>query len=195
MKAVFCFFGKRKSGKDHVAILLKQELDKHGQTFIRRISDPLKEEYAKMKNLNAEELKTSGPKKEIVRKEMVCYGEEIRNLDKYYFCRKTTETIPLKTDFLIISDCRRPTDLEYFKSEYENVIVVKIVASLEIRQKRGFIFEKEIDEAETECALDDYESVDFILENNFTESDEDGEKLNLVIGKFVENVLNDKNLW
>jgi len=82
---LFCFYGKRKAGKDFSAELLRNFLSKHGRCVIRRISDPLKEEYAELKGIDAENLKTSGPEKEIVREEMVKFGEEIRSKDESYF--------------------------------------------------------------------------------------------------------------
>uniref|UniRef100_A0AC35EWN1 Phosphomevalonate kinase n=1 Tax=Panagrolaimus sp. PS1159 TaxID=55785 RepID=A0AC35EWN1_9BILA len=178
MKTIFCLFGKRKSGKDYCAEVLKSILEKdYGPTEIRRISDPLKEEYAALKGLNSsEELKTSGPLKEIYRAEMIKFGENIREKDCGYFCCKSIEFLSSSTEYLIISDCRRPTDLGYFKSKFENVLVIEIRANLETRTKRGFIHCPEIDDAESECALDDFQDVDAVINNNGKESLEERTK-------------------
>lgn len=85
--SIFCIYGKRKAGKDFSAELLRNYLSKHGPSVIRRISDPLKDEYAKLRGIESDILKTSGPEKEKVREEMVKFGEEIRSKDEGYFCR------------------------------------------------------------------------------------------------------------
>uniref|UniRef100_A0A914XSU8 Phosphomevalonate kinase n=1 Tax=Panagrolaimus superbus TaxID=310955 RepID=A0A914XSU8_9BILA len=189
MKAIFCLFGKRKSGKDYCAEVLKTELNKnYGHAEIRRISDPLKEEYAALKGLDSsEELKTSGPLKEVYRAEMIKFGEDIRVKDYGYFCCKSLESIPSSTEYLIISDCRRPTDLGYFKSKFSNVFVIKIIADLKSRTDRGFIHCPEIDDAESECALDGFQDVDAVINNN--NNDEKDERLKEKIKSLLAKIL------
>ncbi len=66
----------------------------------------------------------------------------------------------------IVSDCRRKSDFCYFESNYSGRTKrIRIFASEETRAKRGFVFESGIDDAETECGLDDQDN-DFLLENS-----------------------------
>jgi phosphomevalonate kinase len=85
---VICFSGKRKSGKDFICSRLQKQLELRGfRTVIRGISYPLKEEYAELHKLDAERLKFDYEYKELVRKSMVEFGEQIRAKEPSYFCR------------------------------------------------------------------------------------------------------------
>ena len=59
----------------------------------------------------------------------------------------------MKNKIVIISDCRRPSDFEYFKNNFDKILSVRIEASLETREKRGFKFKHGVDDADSECAL------------------------------------------
>lgn len=75
-----------------------------------------------------------------------------------------------KYQFIIISDCRRLTDLTYFRQLCEETQqkpwLIRIDCGLEIRQKRGYSFKAGIDDAETECALDSFLEWDFCIQND-----------------------------
>ncbi|KAI6200124.1 Phosphomevalonate kinase [Aphelenchoides besseyi] len=165
---VVCFSGKRKSGKDFVSFRLHDLLkSRKFSTTVRGISYPLKEEYAQIHNLDAERLKTDSDYKEHVRLSMVEFGEKIRREDPTYFCRRAIESVPdlVSMDMVIISDCRRPSDLQYFRSNF-NSFLIRIDCSEETRQKRGFVWTAGIDDAETECALDEVDNWDLRLLND-----------------------------
>jgi phosphomevalonate kinase len=51
------------------------------------LSEPLKQEYARLNGLQMDELMSDGKAKELVRKEMIIFGEEMRNIDSGVFCR------------------------------------------------------------------------------------------------------------
>ncbi|KAI1719740.1 phosphomevalonate kinase domain-containing protein [Ditylenchus destructor] len=182
--------GKRKSGKDYFANKLASMLEsallfpsaESFQTYVSvcGVSYPLKEEFAKLHKLDAEKLKSDGEYKETVREQMVIYGEQIRAQDPGYFCRKALEAVyrewanspTLKSStavrIVIVSDCRRPSDLEFFKKDFTSnpPILVRVDASLNVREKRGYSFTDGIDNAETECALDDFSSWDVSVVND-----------------------------
>ena len=90
-----------------------------------------------------------------------------RNRDPGYFCQQSEEMFNAKDfEIWIVSDCRRKSDFGYFESNYSGRTKrIRIFASEETREKRGFVFESGIDDAETECGLDD-EDNDFLLENS-----------------------------
>ena len=74
----------------------------------------------------------------------------------------------------IVSDCRRKTDIKYFEElcGHENTKRVRVDAAEEVRQRRGFIFQNGIDNAESECGLDNLEGgFDFVLQNDEAESE------------------------
>ena len=73
---------------------------------------------------------------------MIKWGEDKRKLDPFYFCKLAMDQVKPNYKIVIISDCRRPTDFEYFKNNYEHILSVRIEATLESRENRGFKFKK-----------------------------------------------------
>ncbi|XP_078350525.1 phosphomevalonate kinase-like [Oculina patagonica] len=170
-KVVFILSGKRKSGKDFVANKLKEALG-HDCCEIMRLSGPLKYEYARQNGLDFDRLLDSTTYKEFYRQDMIRWGEEKRNTDPSYFCRlavKMTssgkENDSLQKPVWIVSDARRTSDVHYFKENYDQVVHVRISASEEVRKSRGWIFTPGVDDAESECGLDD-EEFDFVVQND-----------------------------
>ena len=173
-KKVLLFCGKRKSGKDFLTEWLCNHLnteENDKQAVIVRLSGPLKQCYAENHGLDFQKLLDASDYKEKHRKDMIAWSEKIRNKDPSYFCLKAIDYY--KADqypIWIISDCRRKTDFQFFDSKFTDDITMKIRiwASEEVRVKRGFSFQGGVDDAESECGLDDHENFDFIVENNGT---------------------------
>lgn len=67
------------------------------QVVVCGVSDPLKEEYAALHGIDAEELKGDGLQKEVLRKEMVLWSEDLRKKDHGYFCRWQSCRIDIST--------------------------------------------------------------------------------------------------
>uniref|UniRef100_A0A6G3MJ51 Phosphomevalonate kinase n=1 Tax=Henneguya salminicola TaxID=69463 RepID=A0A6G3MJ51_HENSL len=105
--------------------------------------------------------------KEQFRREMILFGENIRKLDPYYFCKIIDITAQQSgTKCWVIADCRRLFDIKYFSDKYpERTITVRIECPLYIRSNRGFEFECGIDDAESECGLDNYKSWHHVIKN------------------------------
>ena len=182
-RVVFVFSGKRKSGKDHVADLLQQRIGKD-KCAVMRLSGPLKEIYAKDHGLDFEELLNSSGYKEIHRAKMIKWGEEKRDQDPSYFCQLATEGEEAEKRVWIISDARRKTDIVYFKEKFcERTRLVRIVANDDVRKRRGFVFTSGVDDAESECGLDDGIDWDILVCNNG-----DNDELNRTIERMVETV-------
>ena len=85
---------------------------------------------------------------------MIKWGEEIRDKDPTYFCRRAAEGA-VKPVWLV-SDCRRTTDIEYFTIRYP-CLSVQVKASEAVRRERGWSFILGVDDAESECGLDHYD--------------------------------------
>uniref|UniRef100_A0A0N5BNT8 Phosphomevalonate kinase n=1 Tax=Strongyloides papillosus TaxID=174720 RepID=A0A0N5BNT8_STREA len=190
MVIIVCMSGKRKSGKDFTCILLAKLLtDREVSVEIRSLSHPLKDEFAKNNNLDACELKSSSHYKEIYRRRMVKWGEDQRRIDPHTFCKKTMEN-PIRSDVIIISDCRRKSDIEYFQETYTNsVVTVRMIAGEKSRIKRGYEFTSGIDDAETECGLDDWPRWDILVLNNDEDVEEQDFPLDAYLYKIVELVI------
>eukprot|EP00123_Amoebidium_parasiticum_P015082 comp22776_c1_seq1/m.35631 comp22776_c1_seq1/g.35631 ORF comp22776_c1_seq1/g.35631 comp22776_c1_seq1/m.35631 type:complete len:192 (-) comp22776_c1_seq1:573-1148(-) len=151
-RVVVVFSGKRKSGKDHTTDLLKDRLGYSAQ--ILRLSGPLKFQYAKENGLDGEKLLDASAYKEQYRADMIAWGEAKRKTDPGFFCRLVCEEATRRdTPVWIVSDARRGTDLEYFQAHY-STLSVRVEASEQTRQKRGWVFTKGVDDGESECGLD-----------------------------------------
>ena len=62
---------------------------------------------------------------------------------------------------------RRKTDLQFFQDNYPGkVTTVRIVASDSVRAERGFVFTAGVDDAESECGLDDVADWDYVIRND-----------------------------
>ncbi|VDN89806.1 unnamed protein product [Brugia pahangi] len=164
---VICLSGKRKCGKDFVGSLLANRLERIGyKVIVCGISYPLKEEYAQLNGIDAERLKYDAQYKEIYRQDMISWGEGIRSNDSGYFCRKVLAKAN-SVDVLIVTDCRRLSDVEFFKIHCgPRLRLLRIETTLPVREMRGFVFIKGIDDQMTECGLDDYADWDIVITND-----------------------------
>lgn len=70
---------------------------------------------------------------------------------------------------VIVSDIRRKTDIEFFESQEYNIRTVRINASEEVRQARGWVFQSGIDDVQSECDLDDFTQWNLHIDNDGTQ--------------------------
>ena len=143
--------------------------------IIVRLSEPLKRQYALVTggfesdgplihlclsqdhNLDLNELLGTSAYKERYRSDMIRWGEDQRERDPGFFARLATATSHAESARVwIVSDARRPTDVAYFQSNYgDRVTTVRVQASEECRATRGWVFTDGVDNAVSECGLDD----------------------------------------
>ncbi|XP_057649411.1 phosphomevalonate kinase isoform X2 [Chionomys nivalis] len=103
--------------------------------------------------------------KEAYRRDMICWGEEKRQADPGFFCRKVVEGV--SQPIWLVSDTRRVSDIQWFQEVYGTVTqTVRVVASEQSRQQRGWVFTPGVDDAESECGLDNFGSFDWVIENH-----------------------------
>ncbi|XP_007946717.1 phosphomevalonate kinase [Orycteropus afer afer] len=163
-RLVLLFSGKRKSGKDFVTEALQSRLGAD-VCAVLRLSGPLKEQYAQEHGLDFQRLLDASTYKEAYRKDMIRWGEEKRQADPGFFCRKIVEGI--SQPIWLVSDTRRISDIQWFQEAYGAATqVVRMVASEQSRQQRGWVFTPGVDDAESECGLDDFGHFDWVIENN-----------------------------
>jgi len=170
-KCILLFSGKRKSGKDHLTDWLAERTV---DSRILRLSGPLKKCYAESHGLDFESLLSAGTYKEQHRLAMIKWSEEIRNKDHGYFCRHSIAMYEAeKYPVWIVSDCRRKTDIQFFRETYgeERIQHVRIEASEDVRVGRGWAFQAGVDDAESECGLD-HAHFDMVVRNNGDVSEE-----------------------
>ena len=126
----------------------------------------------------------SSPYKEVHRLQMIEWGERKRESDPGYFCRLATEE--QDKPVWLVSDCRRPSDIEYFKSHYSSLplsgpapfpshsscVLVHVSASDDVRRSCGWEWVSGVDDGPSECALDEV-SCDYHVINNGLEEELD----------------------
>jgi phosphomevalonate kinase len=75
--------------------------------------------------------------------------------------------ICLTNSIWIICDIRRYTDIDFFEKYFSDcLLLVRIEASIETRQNRGWIFTPNVDDSESECQLDENIQWSFVFSNN-----------------------------
>ncbi|RWS10008.1 phosphomevalonate kinase-like protein [Dinothrombium tinctorium] len=141
-----------------------------------RNAGPIKAQYAKTHNLDYEKLLDASEYKEYHRKQMVEWSESIRKNDPHYFLRLSIEeNDAINKPVWLMTDARRESDLIFFKGEQfksAKLFTVRIVASDETRKSRGWVYTPGIDDATTECGLDNYTEWNIDIRNeNLTEED------------------------
>lgn len=183
MKLLLLVSGKRKSGKDFICEKLKTLLSDDNCILIQ-ISGPLKKLCAENHNLDWAELMSDGPYKEKYRLDMITWSDEVRRQDPGYFCRAACKAA-LNHHIWVVSDIRRKSDIKWFKENYNNLITLRISADTEVRKSRGWAFKKGVDDATSECDLDDYNAWDLELTNN---NMEEGEKVIQQILDLTKNI-------
>ncbi|KAL8184534.1 UNVERIFIED_CONTAM: hypothetical protein K2H54_019670 [Gekko kuhli] len=169
-RLILLFSGKRKSGKDFVAEELQSRLGPDVCTILR-LSGPLKEQYAKEHGLDFARLLDASNYKETYREDMIRWGEEKRRTDPGFFCRIVVEGVAQPV--WVVCDTRRLSDVEWFRDVYGDLVkVVRIIAMEETRKRRDWVFVTGIDDAESECGLDQGVAFDWVITN-------DGDQLSL----------------
>lgn len=59
------------------------------------------------------------------------------------------------------------TDFQWFQDAYGPVVqTVRVVASEQSRQQRGWVFTPGVDDVESECGLDNFGDFDWVIENH-----------------------------
>nr|XP_039255499.1 phosphomevalonate kinase-like [Styela clava] len=185
-KKIIIVSGKRKSGKDYFSDLLSSKIGFEHCDIIR-LSSPLKEQYAKIHNLDFTRLLDSSSYKEKYRDDMIKWGESERNKDSEVFCRLATQIA--SKPIWIVTDARRPSDIEYFQKYYrEKTILLRISCSDTTRINRGWKFVSGIDDAPSECALDGIEW-DFVVHNDDNNNDTNVHAISNKIQKLLHVLL------
>lgn len=133
-----------------------------------RLSAPLKKCYADIHGLDYGRLLDTTSYKEKYREKMIKWGEEQRKKDSDVFCRIVTSNEEAQQQPVwIVTDARRPSDIAYFRRKYdEKSILIRITSRDEVRVKRGWCFTPDVDDVDSECALDQGVKWDYIVENN-----------------------------
>ncbi|XP_074785225.1 phosphomevalonate kinase isoform X2 [Athene noctua] len=156
-RAVLLLSGKRKSGKDFVAEELRSRLGPD-VCVVLRLSGPLKERYA-------ERLLDASSYKETYRQDMIRWGEEKRRADPGFFCRTAVQGAAQPV--WVVSDTRRLSDVEWFRDVYGDAVqTVRVVATEETRKRRNWVFVAGVDDAESECGLDQGVAFDWVITND-----------------------------
>ncbi|NXH42638.1 PMVK kinase, partial [Dicaeum eximium] len=148
--------------------------------------------------LDFERLLDASAYKERFRQDMIRWGEEKRRADPGCFCQAAVEgalqPVWVSTGECtgalghrmgvdgapaqVVSDTRRLSDVQWFRDAYGDVVqTVRVVATEETRKRRNWVFVTGVDDAESECGLDQGVAFDWVITN-------DGDKV--ALGKQLE---------
>lgn len=171
--------GKRKCGKDYISERLLEKLGSETAAIVR-ISAPIKSHYAKAHNLDYSQLLSANEYKEKYRIAMINWSDGIRAKEPGFFCDAACKEAEVKKIW-IVSDIRRKTDIQWFRSKYQDKVkTIRIEADENVRRDRGWAFTQGVDDVQSECDLDDVTEWTVKLNNN---SEED-------FSKAFEGILN-----
>ncbi|NXJ08653.1 PMVK kinase, partial [Odontophorus gujanensis] len=103
--------------------------------------------------------------KEQYRQDMIRWGEEKRRADPGFFCRTAVQGAAQPV--WVVSDTRRLSDVEWFRGAYgDAVLTVRVTATEETRRRRSWVFVAGVDDAESECGLDQGVPFDWVIAND-----------------------------
>ncbi|KAK3921892.1 Phosphomevalonate kinase [Frankliniella fusca] len=172
-KRVILFSGKRKCGKDYISDLLLDRIGSNRACMIK-ISSPIKAHWAHQNGLDLQELMSANEYKEKFRQDMIVWSESQRAKDPGCFCRLAVDQAKAQDKPIwIVSDIRRKTDIKWFTDEFGGNVVrtIRVFADENVRQERGYVFTKGVDDIASECDLDDVEEWNWRVMNNGDESE------------------------
>ena len=117
---------------------------------------------------------TASEYKEAFRREMIRWSEEVRRTDPNVFLRAAiAEAEAHRFPVWILVDARRPCDLSFFQGFEGRVMRVRIEASEETRALRGWSWTAGVDDADSECGLDQVAQWDLVIRNEAETSEEE----------------------
>lgn len=149
---------------------------------VLRLSGPLKEQYAQEHGLDFQRLLDASAYKERYRQDMIRWGEEKRRADPGFFCRSAVRGAAQPV--WVVSDTRRLSDVEWFRDAYgDAVLTVRVTATEETRRRRSWVFVAGVDDAESECGLDQGVPFDWVIAN-----DGDGAALSAQLDALLQDV-------
>ena len=95
--------------------------------------------------------------KEKIRPQLIEYSELMRKSDDAYFIRQALKDAEAEKHSLwIVCDCRHQGDFDVFEKCFPGLCLkIRVEASIEVRESRGFTFKEGIDDNDSECGLDD----------------------------------------
>lgn len=176
--------GERLSGKDTIGFQLEEELN-----LIKfALADPIKEQYSQLVNLPIQDLYTQGSAKEYHRIGLITLGMLRRTDHQDWWCiaahNRIQEMITQKQiEGAVITDIRFKNEVEYFKENSTNFILIEVKASEDSKIKRGW-HPSFADKTATEKERNEFiHLVDYTLYNNTTKQ-QLYRDINTVITKF-----------
>ena len=167
---IFLISGKRAVGKDTFTKLFKNIISKKYPTkniILTALADAPKKLFCNIYKLDYNKFMNDRSYKEMYREAFIKFAENEKNKDKYIWCKKAMKDIVNYNNIIIISDLRYPVEYEFFLSCYKRYIITIRINSLDnVRKKRGWVFNKKIDNHLSETGLDKL-FYNHVLYNNY----------------------------
>lgn len=163
--------GKRCSGKDYVARVLKRELESHGLTVqCEAFGTQVKVEYAKKYGLSIERLCEDRAYKERHRQGLIDYAMAKREQDNGHWADVLWRNLTAQPDVLIITDWRFLVEWDRVRAwPVTTYYTVRVETPKHQRQMWGWFPNVTVDSHISEKDLDYFEGFDFIFNNTGSE--------------------------
>lgn len=191
VKLLIAVSGKRHTGKDYFSLILKNKLQEYLniRTEFVHVSDELKKEYAVTAGLDVNLLQNDRTYKETHRVAMTKFcNEQMERFGSDYYNRIFSENILKKTTepTIYIVDCRHHFEVNlYRRLEPLPLLLMRINVDDSIRRARGWKFDANIDNHQSEIDMDNYDSWDLVFENN---ADGEASIIDFVDTKLIPNI-------
>lgn len=165
--------GKRCSGKDTSAVLIKKLLCEQGfNVCISSLADQVKYRFAKKFGLDYEKLINDYKYKSIHRKEIISFAQSEKKKDinvwvKLLLKRINEKNNDTEINYVIIPDNRFQHEIQYFEKMHKNQhILFRITSQDKSKFQRGWSFNKDIDCHLSEVDLDNWIKFDYTVPND-----------------------------
>ena len=134
MNIVIGLCGGRLSGKDTVAEFIQEIY--HDDVWICSLADPIKEQYARIMNLDKSILYKQGKTKEQHRIGLITLGAVRRSDNINWWCEALHGTH--ENENVIIPDIRYANELDYYKKHSNLFILIEVSSLPEVLVSRGW---------------------------------------------------------
>lgn len=163
MKTIILFCGKIATGKDAISNALHTILEKESGLKVHRTAFALslKKKAAEKYNLDVDRLQHDREYKQMYRQLLIDFGSVERTKNPSVWVDYALSD-GQDADVIVISDFRFKNELKYVKHYYQDrnedyqVFTVKLTASKEVRQRRGWNPNPVVDNDPSECDLDEW---------------------------------------
>ena len=170
MPRVLAISGKRLSGKDTFAAMIREHAGRRGLELpVHAFAAESKRMFAEAarsrgEDVDLERLLHDRAYKEALRPRLTRFTMDAIEADPLVFCRRVADRIEAGEGPALIGDLRLRLEIEHLRSRFE-LRVARLARSDEARERSGWSFRPGVDDHPTETELDDPSLWDEVVPN------------------------------